>query len=98
MSNDKNADILKEFPEAIFISANSKLSVETLIKKCSDWANTSHRTQTYHIPYEKMHIVDLLFKKGHILSQKYLDTEIELKVNINKVLADKIMGQLHADD
>jgi GTP-binding protein HflX len=95
----ENLEIIKEKIAKIenlnfvFISALQKANIEELLNKIDAEIKRFNKVILYRIPYDKMEIVNMLYEKGTVLSVDYKDY-IEIEVDINTILGEKIMGLL----
>ncbi|RAP33044.1 GTPase HflX [Candidatus Marinamargulisbacteria bacterium SCGC AG-439-L15] len=93
----KNIDVLDTLNTSniphVCISALKKTSLEDLKKTMTSFLNRFRKKMTFHIPFDRMDIVNLLYQNGTILSEHY-EKEIQLTVEINATIGHKIMGQL----
>ena len=51
---------------------------------------------TFTIPFNKMHIYNLLHNKSQILNTENSDKGIKINCKINKIMGAKIMTELHS--
>lgn len=86
--------LLSEYFPSISISVTQDKSMDTLFHSISELLKPFRKKKTYHIPYSKMDVVSLLYKHGKVLSVEYEDT-IRIRVEINSIVGDKIIGQLY---
>ena len=86
--------LLSTYYPSIAISVTNDGSMDKLFNAMSEMLKPFRKKKTYHIPYSRMDIVSLLHKHGKVLSIEY-ETDIHIRVEINNIIGDKIMGQLY---
>ncbi|MBT4551879.1 GTPase HflX [bacterium] len=79
----------------LVISALDPEYLPLILNKINQLLAHYYDVRTYHIPYQRMDIVDLLHTKAQVLHEEYQDQEIVLKVKVNSILGDKLMGALY---
>lgn len=84
---------VKKYPNHVFISARKKENLNELKKIIISFLDSFTKTMIFNVPYNKMDVVNLLHKYGKILEENYQES-ITIKVEINKVIGQKIMGML----
>jgi len=77
------------------VSALKSEGIESLYKKVESLIQHWRKPMTFYISYDRMDIVSLLHRKGKIISEEY-EKDIKIKVEINKIVGEKILGQLNA--
>jgi GTPase len=83
-----------DFEPKIFISAKLNKNIDSLIHTILDLLQKQNKVIEYSIPYQKMDIVNLIHNNAEILEEKY-EEKIHIKANINSIIGEKILGQLH---
>jgi GTPase len=86
--------IAANYKPHIFISALKNINLEKLLEAIDKMLASNRKKIVYHIPYNRMDIVSLIHENGSIISQEYNES-IKIKANINSIIGEKIMGQLH---
>ena len=82
----------------IFINATldaTKEKIQTLIEKNLNKFKTE---MTFTIPFNKMHIYNLLHNKSQILNTENSEKGIKINCKINKIMGAKIMSELHSSE
>lgn len=83
-----------EYPVVVPISAQTHLNIDTLLTRIQDAFQKNHIIQDFHIPYNRMDIVSLIHQKGKVVAEIYGENFASITVDINRIIADKIMGLL----
>lgn len=92
--DQKILEKLNRFKPFVLISAQNNLNLDSLKSEIEKILGLYRKKMDFIIPYSRMDIVSLLHKYGHILEETYED-QIKLKVDINTILGQKIMGELN---
>ncbi|NQY73216.1 MAG: GTPase HflX, partial [Candidatus Margulisbacteria bacterium] len=80
--------------QTVSISALNNLHIDNLYTKIDTFLSTFSKKMTFHIPYNRMDMVNVLYSKGKVCEESY-DEKIKLTVNINRILGEKILGSLY---
>lgn len=86
--------LIKHYDDYIFISALKGINLDELERRIMLKLKKFYSIFDYKIPYAKQTIVDLLHKNSRIINLEYQEDFIHAKVEINKILGEKIMGQM----
>ncbi len=87
-------DRFLDYPIVVGISAAKKFQIPALLAQVEQLFGQNHVIQVFHVPYNRMDIVSLIHSKGRVISENYTDEFASIEVDINKIIADKIMGLL----
>jgi GTPase len=79
----------------LVISARDQRYMPEIIQKIEQTLSSYYEKRVFIIPYARMDIVDLLHSKAQVLDVAYQEKDIKLKVKINSIIGDKIMGMLY---
>jgi GTPase len=82
--------VQNDFDQAIAISAKTKENLGQLIQKLQECFAQSLATLEVSIPHSRMDLVNFFYKEGKVISIKYLQKNIKVKLNISKTLLYKI--------
>jgi len=85
------AQLKEDFPNPVPISAKLNQNIETLAEKIG--ANFISRMSKLEIlvPHSRMDLVDLFYREGKVEEIRYLQKGIKIKLNLPKILADKLL-------
>jgi len=84
-----------DMPSVVFVSALQNLHIDGLMAHIENILNRFRKIMTFFLSYEQMHILNLLYQYGQVLSVTYPEHEpIVIKVEINSIVGEKIMGLL----
>ena len=82
--------VKNEFGQAIAISAKTKENLGQLIQKLEECFATNLATLEVSIPHTRMDLVNFFYKEGKVISIKYLQKNIKVKLSISKTLVYRI--------
>ena len=89
------SSLVDDLPDPkVLVNARDPRSIEPLVKAMDVMLAGYAKRMTFYIPYNRMDVVDVLHQYGHIEHEDYAET-ITLVVTINRIIGDKIMGQLN---
>ena len=86
---------LEAYTPYITISALTDKSFTSLLEGVQDLIAPFMTEFSFNIPYTRMDLVNLLHENGTILEEVF-EESIKLRVKINAIIGNKIMGQLSA--
>jgi GTP-binding protein HflX len=86
--------LIKQNDDYIFISALKDISIDELLRRIMLKLKRFYSIFDYKISYNKQAVLDLLYKHSRIISLDYKEDFIQAKVEIHRILGEKIMGQL----
>jgi len=81
----------KNIPDSVPISAKSKENLDTLLKKIQEEFSFRVVNLELKIPMKRMDLVDLFYRQGRVLEVKYHQKGINIKVNLPKSTAYKLL-------
>ncbi len=92
ISDKARLEILKkDFPGAIPICAQLKINLEGLLKKVQEnFAGRMVQLKAL-VAHQRMDIIDLFYRQGKVGEIKYLQDGIKVKVNLPKIIAQKLL-------
>jgi len=82
--------LIRDFPNPIPISAKFKQNFELLFKEIEKNFTGSMVELDIVIPHNRMDLVDLFYREGKVFSVDYLQKGISIKLNLPKILAEKL--------
>lgn len=71
----RGAALSRIFPEAISVSATTGTGLEELTKRICD--TLSGKEETFHLPYDKSGLLELVRRQGTVSDERWLDDHIE---------------------
>ncbi|MBT5953720.1 GTPase HflX [bacterium] len=86
-------DTIHNFHPNVCVSASKKESLSKLLDAIQKLLDVYQKEYVFRIPLNRMEIVHLLHQHGKVLEEEYEEI-VTIKVKINKIIAEKIMGQL----
>jgi len=87
-------ELLAPFTPHVVISVRKKQGFDALFSSIQDLLEQHRKVMTFKLPYSRMDIVNLLHTHGKLIRETY-ETDIEIEVEINAIIGEKIMGQLY---
>ncbi|MCM8763442.1 MAG: GTPase HflX, partial [Candidatus Omnitrophica bacterium] len=81
----------KEMPNSVAISAKLKENLEALLNKIQQEFSFRQVTLNLRIPLKRMDLVDLFYRQGKVLQVDYQQKGINIKVNLPKPFAYKVL-------
>lgn len=94
ISDNETHGFMKEFREAIPISALKKTNITALIDRIVLHLNSAIRTYKIFLPQNKAKLISLLHEKGHIIKREYRSDEVCLEIELPINLYERIKKQL----
>ncbi len=85
--------IKNEFNEAIAISAKTRQNLEQLIQKIQEYFAQKVQVLDISIPHTRMDLVNFCYKEGKVISIKYLQKNIKIRLSISKNLRHLIENE-----
>ena len=90
-----NINYLKEnYKDCIFISASKQLKIQELITEIENIIKNNYITTKIFVPYTKNQFMSLIYDNLEIIDQINDQNGIEMKINGDKRLIEKIKGKL----
>ncbi|MFT5170361.1 MAG: GTP-binding protein HflX [Candidatus Marinamargulisbacteria bacterium] len=89
---------LSSFSPSIFISAKDDTDFKSLLTSIEDLLSSKKKKFKYRIDYSRMDIVHLLHTNGRILTKEAHDDHLEIEVEIDQVMGEKLWGELYRSD
>ena len=86
-------DTIHKYHPNVCISASKKESLSKLLDAIQKLLDVYQKEYVFRVPLNRMDIVHLLHQHGQVLEEEYKEL-VTIKVKINKIIAEKIMGQL----
>ncbi|MCM8796369.1 MAG: GTPase HflX [Candidatus Omnitrophica bacterium] len=80
-----------DFPGATLISAKLKTNLNILLEKIQVYFSGQMVEKEILIPHSRMHLVNLFYRQGGVTEIKYLQTGIKIKVNLPRILYNKLL-------
>jgi GTP-binding protein HflX len=80
-----------DFINSVAISAKLKQNLDILLRKIQDNFASQMTYLEITIPHTRMDLVDLFYRQGQVKEIKYLQKEIKVKVNLPKILSQKLL-------
>lgn len=81
------------FPLRCFISAKTGQRLESLVDSIDQFLASRRKSMTFHIPYSRMDVVNLIHEMGDVSHVDY-HSEVTITATLNTIIGDKIMGDL----
>ena len=85
---------MKEFRDAIPISALKKKNFEALIDKVVLYLNRSIKVYKISLPQSKAAIISLIYEKGHVVKREYRGDKVYLEAQLPISLYEKIKKEI----
>lgn len=85
---------VQSIPHRVAISALTGFQIDQLLSTVVEYLKPFYQQMTFHIPYHRMDIVNLLHERGNLISIDYQDNIISISLEINRIIGEKIMGML----
>ncbi|MCX5709186.1 MAG: GTPase HflX [Candidatus Omnitrophica bacterium] len=82
--------LIRDFPNPTPISAKFKQNFDLLFKEIEKNFTGSMVKLDIVIPHNRMDLVDLFYREGKVISIEYLQKGISIKLNLPKILAEKL--------
>lgn len=81
----------EDFPNSIPISAKFRQNLDSLLKNIQESFASRMVYLELQIPHSRMDLINLFYREGKVKEVKYLQKGIRIKVNIPKILSQKIL-------
>ncbi len=82
----------EDFIKPVAISAKLKQNLDILLKEVEKNFSSRMIALDITIPHKRMDLVDLFYRQGKVKEIKYLQTGIKIKLNLPKVIYQKLLG------
>ncbi len=83
--------IIKDFAPAVPISAKLSYNLDLLLAEIEKRFAQNLTSLYIQIPHARMDLVDLFYREGKVKEIKYLDKGIQIKVDLSKILSQKLL-------
>ncbi len=95
----KNKELFKsettEYSPAIYVSAHKKETLSELTIALTHLLKKYQKTYTFHIPFSKMAIQDLIHSNGSIITETFTETGVDITAILNTITGDKLTNMLY---
>ncbi len=90
--NDRTGlhNLLNGFPHAVFISARTGENVDMLAGKMEEFLNMAVEEVEIDIPINRMDLMDLIHRKGQVISSQYNPESIHVKARVPLKILSKL--------
>jgi GTP-binding protein HflX len=95
---EKLVELKREYPEAVFISAQSGIGLEALENKIEEFSMSDYSRKEMFIPLTNFKAISFVFDNAEVLFKKYHDEEIELSFLMKKSMMPKLVNMLKTSD
>ena len=86
---------IKDYTPQRCLSVLNDADISPLLHEVQHMINSYKQEMTLRIPYSRMDIMNLLHKYGNVIQTDY-ESDVLVKVHINRIIGEKIMNQLHS--
>ncbi|HOU36647.1 MAG TPA: GTPase HflX [Candidatus Omnitrophota bacterium] len=83
----------KEYPDAILVSAISKMNLSGLLEKIQDNFKDTVVTLKLKIPHTRMDLVSQFYKLGKVIDIQYQQKAIKVHINLPRVTSEKLLRE-----
>ena len=95
----KNKELFKsestQYSPAIYVSAHKKETLSELTIALTHLLKKYQKTYTFHIPFSKMAIQDLIHSNGSIITETFTETGVDITAVLNTITGDKLTNMLY---
>ncbi len=95
---DKLASLRREFPSAVFISAERGIGLQDLEDKIEDFAMADYNTVEMKISLKNFKAISYVFESAEVLHKKYFDEYINISFLIRKDHLARLESMLKPED
>ena len=88
--------LIKEFPDSVFVSAKMNVGLEKLIDKIEEFLRKSKKITTLEVPCELQNLISFVYENSEVLENTYRESENiqSMKVKISRKLLTNIQKQI----